>query len=266
MPKPRWLPILMYHRIVDDISGPDPYNLCVSTAEFETQMRYLKDRGYRSITLEELALMTIRGDPPLGKPVIITFDDGYKDVFDHAFPILQRHQLTATHFIVSSCIGGVNVWDRGRVEVTPLMGLEELKEMRKHGMDFGSHSATHRPLTGLGLEDAKKEILDSKTALEEGLEIDVLSFCFPHSRSDPDLEHAVRQAGYLAACGGERRAHRLFKLSRIDVARCRGNRFLWWLKVSGIHYRLRRSRALRSLKAFLPRSKVVNHSDVELVR
>lgn len=248
-----WLPILMYHRVGDSLSGSDPYNLCVSTAEFERQMRWLRDRGYRSITFEELALMTARANRPMGKPVIITFDDGYRDVYDHAFPILLRHQLTATFFIVSKSIGGMNIWDRGKVVETPLLGLDELKEMRRHGMDFGSHGATHRRLTELDPHEARQEILESKAVLEDRLEMEVLSFSFPFGSSNPALKELVSQAGYLAACGIEQREHSLFNLSRVDVAKCHDSSFQWRWKVSGLHFRLRRNRMLLRSRAVLRR-------------
>ena len=256
-----WLPILMYHRVVPRVEGPDPYHLKVSTDEFEAQMRYLSDRGYRSISFEELALMTIRGDRPRGKQVIITFDDGYRDVYYHAFPILRKYQMTATFFLVSSCISGFNVWDLGRAKVAPLLELEQLKEMRGHGMDFGSHGATHRPLTDLGADTARQEMLDSKATLEDWLEMEILSFSFPHGRSNSALRDWVREAGYLSACGIEQREHTLFNLSRVDVASCRGSRLFWRFKVSGVHYLLRRSRGLRTLKACMAKGKEVRRPD-----
>ena len=123
--------------------------------------------------------------------------------------------------------------------------------MKEHGIDFGSHGATHRSLTQLDAETARGEILDSKADLEEQLGMEVLSFSFPYGRSNPAVRQLVPQAGYLAACGIEQREHRLFNLSRVDAGSCHGSWLLWRWKVSGLHYRLRQSRILRSLKASL---------------
>ena len=251
--KAPWLPILMYHRVGDWSGRAGSYTQCVSGEEFEGQMRFLRQRGYRSISFKDLALMTLRGDRPRGKRVIITFDDGYRDVYEHAFPILQRYQFTATLFLVTGCIGGSNVWDRGGAEGAPLLRLREIEDMKEHGMDFGSHSATHRPLTELDAKTARGEILDSKADLEEQLGLEVLSFSFPYGRSNSAVRQLVRQAGYLAACGIEQREHTLFNLSRVDADTCRGSRLRWWWKVSGLHYRLRQSHTLRALKGVLAR-------------
>ena len=253
-PRPAWLPILMYHRVVNQVDGSDPSNLCVSTVEFEAQMRFLRDRGYRSISFEELALTTVHGSRPREKRVIITFDDGYRDFYDHALPILRRYQQTATLFLVSSSIGGLNSWDRGQAAVVPLLGMAELNEARKYGIDFGSHSSTHPRLPDLDRRAAEKEILDSKAALERLLGSEVRSFCFPYGQSSPVLSEMVKNAGYVAACGVEQREHSLFNLSRVDVPTCHGSPFLWRWKVSGLHYRMRQQRVLRKIKALATRA------------
>lgn len=250
-PKRRWLPILMYHRVVPEVIGADPYHLKVPVAHFAAQMKFLRDHGYRSRTLAELVQMAARGERPHGKSVIISFDDGYKDIYDYAFPILQQNQLTATLFLVSSCIGGLNTWDRGKGDETRLMGRGELIEMAKNGMELASHSLTHRSLTELNPEEARREIMDSKAALEDQLDLEVVSFSFPFGHSDPALREVAAQAGYQAACGIEQREHTLFNLSRVDVASCGGNWPLWRWKMSGLHHRLRQRGSLRSLKAFL---------------
>ena len=248
-----WLPILMYHRVVPSVEGPDPHRLKISTSEFDAQMRYLKDKGYQSVYLDELGVAAGNGFSLWTKPVIITFDDGYRDTFTNALPILKKYQLGATVLLVSARVGGSNLWDLGRSETSPLLGLDEIREMAKHGIRFGAHSATHRPLTELNTEEAYREIAGSKEALEDMLGCDVGAFSFPHGRSTPEHSQMARQAGYVAACGIEQRDHSLFNLSRVDAASCRGSQLLWRLKVSGVYHRARQRGSLRALNAIARR-------------
>jgi len=244
-----WVPILMYHRVVPAIHGSDPYSMCVTTAQFEQQMRFLKERGYRPILLDELA----EGRQPGGKRVVITIDDGYRDTFTHAFPILRKYGLSATVFLVSSSLGGPNDWDRdkAKIEDVPLLALSDVREMQRYGISFGSHSVTHRPLPDLTAQEARQEIALSRDSLSESLRVDVTAFSFPFGRSTPALREMVREAGYTAACGIEQRDHSLFNLSRIDVARSNGSWFAWRWKMSGLHFRSRRLPGARRSRGIL---------------
>ncbi|MCI0438816.1 MAG: polysaccharide deacetylase family protein [Chloroflexi bacterium] len=251
--KARWLPILMYHRVVDSLDAPDPYRLNVSVAQFESQMRYLRDRGYEAVRLDEVVRASGKGGSPWRKPVVITFDDGYMDTYTRAFPILKEYGMTATVLLVSGHIGGTNAWDRGEVPATQLAGPSEIREMARHGIAFGSHSVTHRPMTALNCREAMAELADSKVAIEDMLGSEVSVFAYPYGRSTPVLRGMAQQAGYIAACGIEERENTLFNLSRVDAAACADSRLLWRMKISGTHYRLRQSKSLRWLKSLLTR-------------
>ena len=144
----RWLPILMYHRIVYEIDSPDPYYVKVTTKAFDSQMRSLRDQGYQSLTLDELP--GVARSPSLAeKPIIITFDDGYEDTYSHALPILRKYGNRATVLLVADQIGKANTWDGEKVEAAPLLNIEQIEEMARDGVCIGSHSLTHRPLTDL---------------------------------------------------------------------------------------------------------------------
>ncbi len=240
-----WLPILMYHRVVARVDRPDPYHLYVSVADLDAQMRFLHQRGYKSMTLEELGRIVATGGWPRGRHVVITFDDGYRDVYVNALPVLERYGFTANVMLVSGQIGGRNVWESAQVDKVRLLGPDDLEAMMGHGVAFGSHGVTHKPLTFLSADEARREVEGSREALERLLGLEVRSFSFPHGRSSPAIRDMVRQAGYLAACGIEQREHSLFNLCRVDVAACQGNWFLWIWKISGLHHRLRQSHMLR---------------------
>lgn len=246
-----WLPILMYHQVPERVEDGDPYNLCVPVSEFEAQMCFLKDRGYQTVPLSQAAAMVARGERPGRKQVVITFDDGYRDVYTNAFPILQRYGMTADVMLVSGRIGESSLWDRDKVEPAPLLGRAEIAEMQAYGVTFGSHGVTHHPLTGMPREEARQEIAASKASLEDMLGCEVSTFSFPHGKSDPALREMVREAGYIAACGIEQREHALLNLSRIDVAASRGSMLLWRLKLWGVVHRFRRSPARRAIRGLV---------------
>lgn len=247
-----WLPILMYHRVVERVETPDPYNLCISRAEFESQMRYLAHQGYQAVALEDAARSLAAGGMPGRRQVVITFDDGYEEVYTNAFPVLEELGLKASVMLVGSCLGGVNTWDNGKARKTSLLNVSRAREMLKHGISMGSHGMTHCRLTEVSPGQAMKEIADSRALLEDILGCEVTTFSFPYGNSSPAIRDMVRTAGYVAACGIEQREHSLFNLSRIDASLCRGNPLRWRLELTGIIHRCRQNRLLRRLRAIGP--------------
>ncbi len=244
-----WLPILMYHRVVEQLDTPDPYNLCISRADFESQMRYLVQQGYQTITLEDMVASLAHGSMPGRRQVIITFDDGYDDVYTRAFPILQELGLKAAVMLVGGCMGGFNLWDRGKTRQASLLDISRVREMIGYGISVGSHGMTHCRLTEASLSQARQEIADSKALLEDKLGCEVSAFSFPYGKSSPAVRDLVQGAGYLAAYGIEQREHSLFNLSRIDAALCSRNPLRWRLELAGVIQRCRENRLLQRLRA-----------------
>ena len=248
-----WLPILMYHRVVDERpENSDPYQLVISPADFEDQIRYLVEKGYQSIHLDDVPEAVKDGRPRWKKPVVITFDDGYLDTYTNAFPILRKYGVKATVMLVSNLIGSTNTWDREWAETVPLLTLNEIKEMSRHGISFGSHGTNHKSLTDLSAEEAWEDISGSKAELEALLGDEVRTFAYPFGRSVPEHSDMAKEAGYLAACSIEKPQHSLFGLSRINAAAYPGNTLMWRMKVSGLHFRLRQNQTIRRLRGFLP--------------
>src|SRR2546428_10477653 len=106
-----WFPILLYHRVLPTPTAPDPYRNCVSTAAFRSHLRWLQAHGYSSLPLTAGA-----GGPSLrrhGQQVAGTFDDGYEDNYVHAWPVLKEFGFTASIFVVTNIIGGMNDFDAG---------------------------------------------------------------------------------------------------------------------------------------------------------
>jgi peptidoglycan/xylan/chitin deacetylase (PgdA/CDA1 family) len=246
-----WFASVMYHRVVDEVQGPDPYALQITTRQFEQQLAHLQASGYEAIAPAQ-AVAAALGEPgSLKKKVVLTFDDGYADFTTHALPLLQKFRFTATVMLVSDRIGGWNSWDEGLAEPVPLIGLAAIREAQSAGITFGSHGRTHRKLSVLDPEDARAEVSESKSALEDLLGAPVEIFCYPHGDSSPQLRAMVRDAGYTAAFGNTEQEHERYNLSRIDGVKASKAGLDWSLRVSGRRFRLRKRR--RAIGQYLRR-------------
>ena len=127
------------------------------------------------------------------KPVIITFDDGYENLAEYAFPVLQRYGFSATVFVVTGNLGGSNAWDEVRGSATlRLLSADQITEWAAKGIEFGSHTRSHPDLRTLAIEDAQHEISGSKRDLEEVLGSPVASFAYPYGFRNDAAEAGVR--------------------------------------------------------------------------
>ena len=246
-PQPlKWIPVLMYHRVVEDFSAPDPNFINISIADFESQMAYLSERGYQAISLDDVP-MAVSDHSTWKNPVAITFDDGYQDTYTHALPILKKYGLIATVMLVSDCIGGRNTWDVGKAESAQLLSIDEIRTLAQSDMHFGAHGATHSSLPDLSVAEARNELARSKAALESLLGHEIATLAYPYGRSNPEICRIAETLGFVAAFGVDQSVHTLHNFSRIDAARCKGATLMWHLKVSGAYHRLRQIRSLRML-------------------
>lgn len=186
------IPILAYHRI----APPEPglagrYN--VDPDAFARQMAYLDDAGFHAIGWESLAIHLRYGLPLPGRPVMLTFDDGYRDFKEIAFPILHKHGFIATVFVCPAHVGQTNSWDGGTVG---LLDWTEIADLAAGGVAFGAHSLTHVPLTGLSLAEARAELTASRKKLENHLGSEVSIMAYPHGDVDPLVEQLAEAAGF----------------------------------------------------------------------
>lgn len=198
-----WLPVLLYHRVAPR-PQVDPYENFVSQHTFESHLRWLRARGYRSVPLSAVAEALAVGALLPRRAVAITFDDGYLDTYEQAFPLLRRHGFGATVFLVSDAIGGDSSFDGDcGYEPAPMLGRSQIREMAAAGVEFGSHTCSH-PETLVALDDRQLrfEVETSRHAIEALLDRPVELFAYPHSRHDARVEAAVASAGYRLACGG----------------------------------------------------------------
>ena len=193
------IPILMYHSIAeDDETGVQAYYRTTTTPSvFALHMKHLSDQGYGTITVAEAAKFLHDGSHPK-KCVAITFDDGYGDFYRHAFPTLSRYHFSATVFVPTAYIGTQPVQFKGKDCLT----WSEIRELRRHGIWFGSHTVTHPQLSTLDADAVKHEIVNSKHTIEDNLGEPVDAFAYPYAFPEQNvafvrmLRDTLVDAGY----------------------------------------------------------------------
>ena len=193
------VPILMYHSISDNLFGMShPYFHINTLPEvFSQQMRWLRNAGYRSIDLKE-ACTGLAVGTDLSKTVVITFDDGYRDFYTDALPILKQCGFTATLFLATDRIHNAPA----RIEGADYLTWSDLRELHAEGIRFGSHTVSHPDLRSLGPEQIEYELGHSKEVLEEqlGMSIDAFSYPFGFPEEDKNftrfLEDVLSNLGF----------------------------------------------------------------------
>ena len=210
--------ILMYHAIGRERESPGRWVLPKS--RFERQLVWLKRRRYNVISLDEFVDARINHRLPPPKSVVLTFDDGYADNVDVALPALERYGFAATVFLVSAA-GGAAAWDRaGEAQGRALLTLTDAGRVNGR-LAFGGHSRTHRSLPSLDFPELEREISGCRSELETALGVPVTLFSYPYGEKSPEVEQAVVEAGYLAACGIDpgrnRPACDLYDLKRLEI-------------------------------------------------
>lgn len=190
----------MYHQ-VGEFVRPRVHraNFC-HVRRFKRQMAYLHRFGYKVITLKD-ALEGLFGDGSLPEhAVVLTFDDGYQNFRDYAFPCLERYGFPATVFLVSSLMGRDAKWMANEGRYAPrMMDTATILELLKENITVGSHTRTHPYLSRIGPSQKSEEIFRSKADLEELLGEEISYFCYPNGDFDDASVSMVREAGYRAA-------------------------------------------------------------------
>jgi peptidoglycan/xylan/chitin deacetylase (PgdA/CDA1 family) len=208
------IPILMYHHIGVPGPGTDAIrrDLSVSPANFEAQLRYLIERGYEPITLESLVLYLQLGRPLPPKPVVLTFDDGFRDNYTNAYPLLKEYGFVGTFFVITGFV------DEGRPEY---VSWAEIELMHANGMEIGSHTYTHPSLKGKSFDYIVWQVLGSKEAIEARTQEPVHFLSYPSGQYDQQVIDVLRSAGYWGAvtveAGSLQSSERPFELKRIRV-------------------------------------------------
>ncbi len=198
------LPILMYHKVGDPPAGSKLRSLWVSAAKFRRQMEILAQDGYQPITFKDLYAYWDRQTPLPPKPILLTFDDGYLNNFDTAFPILREFGFRATLFVVVQTVGWDNQWHNPESEVRiPMISWDQLKILQKEGWEIGSHTMNHHNLLKLVLKEVQLEVEKSRRILGEFLGETPPTFAYPYGAGEDSepVRAKVKAAGYRLAVG-----------------------------------------------------------------
>lgn len=199
------VPILAYHQVSEE---NDLYS--VPAEQFAEQMKYLSDKGYHAISLEEL-FASYEGKKTLpSKAIIITFDDGYEDNFLAALPIMEKYNMKATVFVVPALVN------------TPdYLSWQQILAMKDRNIEIGSHTMNHVGLGDVSPEEQRKEIVDSKITLEQHIGKTVKFFAYPYGQFTPVTQQLLREAGYQGASSGipglNNKATDAYALKRVNV-------------------------------------------------
>lgn len=195
----------------------------ITPKNFTNHMQFLAQSDYQVLSLSRIERLIYDQKPFPERSVVITFDDGFADNYERAYPILGEYGLPATIFLVSGKIDGVNDWMSGAkaYPVKPLLNWGQVREMAKHNIEFGSHTMSHANLEKVGERQLRLEIEDSKKVLEDHLGMPVTQFAYPYGSYNQTCRDLVETVGYKLACttrpGFNNEAVDAFELRRLEV-------------------------------------------------
>jgi uncharacterized lipoprotein YddW (UPF0748 family)/peptidoglycan/xylan/chitin deacetylase (PgdA/CDA1 family) len=184
------VPILLYHHIARLPAGASSAQRrwTLSPEKFGDQMRWIAEHGFHPVTMAQLNGYLKHGLPLPVKPIVISFDDGWKDQYCAALPILKKYNFSATFFIATDSVGH-----------SAYMNWDQVSEISDSGMDIESHSRTHARLSILPPEQAWREIDDSRKILENRVHKPVLVFAYPFGSYSDKVISLVKDAGFDTA-------------------------------------------------------------------
>ena len=218
------LRILTYHRIGPPRQG-EFEKLTVPAPRFVRQVRLLRRLGCGFCGPDIVPAFVAGKTAPPRRPVILTFDDGFAELYDHVFPVLAERGIPAVVYATSDRETAEWVDWEGRA-APPLLARSQLNEMAASGVTIGSHSRTHRRLTKCSPAELRDEVEGSKKSLEDALGREVRHFCYPFGAYNETVVEAVRSAGYVTACTTKKGAAEVgadaLRLPRLTVGKRMG--------------------------------------------
>lgn len=202
--------VVLFHRVDDRFAG-NPISCSVET--FRRFCQFF-GRHFDVISLSELIRRLEAGDS-VARTLVINFDDGYRDNYTQAAPILEEYGLTATYFVATDFIGSESssVWDQERNLISEWMTWAQLRDLKQRGFEIGAHTCSHPDLGLMDSTEANHEILRSKQVLEQQLGVEIDLFSYPFGDIDQiktENRESARQAGFIccaSAYGGIVRQH-----------------------------------------------------------
>lgn len=192
LPEETDVPILMYHYVSELPGDADVYrrDLTVSPAAFDAQMEYLDETGYHPVTLTDVYMYLAEGYPLPDKPVVLTFDDGYRDAYEVVFPRLLEYGFPGTFFVLAT---------PAHYESEAYLTWTQMKEMSDAGMDIQAHGRDHVDLRGRSYDFLVYQVLGISEAIAHHTDRVPRFFCYPSGRWDEDVIDVLESAGYWGA-------------------------------------------------------------------
>ena len=222
--------ILMYHSVGEKATALDGYGpkLSVSRDAFRKQMKFLRDRNYKVIPLEEFIERIKAGKKIPSRTVAITFDDGLKNNFTDAYPILKEYSLPATIFVITDSVGKEK-----------FLTWSDMITMQENNISMGSHTASHAWLPDLDEMGLFAELLGSRGTLEERTGKKVKTLSYPLGGFNDKVKEAARKLGYIGAVatnpGPAYPDGDPYALKRIRISMTSDNLFIFWIETSGYY-------------------------------
>lgn len=211
--------VLMYHRVLAEKPARPVKWHWVTVDTFSKHLKIIDFLGFTPITFSDYYLALQEKLTLPGKPIIITFDDGYRDTYQNALKILLKFNMTAVIFAMGNRQILEAEWDSsGEQDICLLMNNAELKEARALGFEIGAHSMNHLNLSTLEPETVQKEIGNSKIELERVLGEPVLSFAYPYGGLNDSVQRIAEKSGFLFGCGVYTGPPK-FMVNRYDIRR-----------------------------------------------
>lgn len=228
------VPIIMYHQV---LPSPDQgYRLAVSTQTFDRQMCFLKRHKFNVLPLEDLIRLIREKKRIPPRTVVITFDDGYRDNYIYAFPVLKKYGLPATIFLIANEVGRVN-----SLGIPDRVSWKEILEMYDSELiTFGSHALGPEPLINIhSEEELRNQIFNSKSKIEKETGSQINIFSYPEGLFNRQIKQLVIDSGYIGAVatnpGKQSSSGDVFALKRIRISENAANMFIFALEVSGFY-------------------------------
>ena len=207
------LPILMYHH-VSPLASLQSSRWNVSPQLFEEQLFYLQEQGFYSVTLEDWRRSIATCQPLPGKAVILTFDDGYQNFSEYAWPLLKKYGFSAIVFLIVNAIGS-------EMENNPCLGWSQIKQLQAEGVEFGSHSLDHPFFTDISHEELVRQAMYSRAILSKELGVAIDALAYPYGDRNSLVQRITGACGYVFGLDiGDRRStwqDSLLGLSRIEI-------------------------------------------------
>ena len=212
----RPVPILMYHLVAEPPPGAGFPGLYVSEPDFQAQMDWLNQNGYKAVTLQRAYDLWTRGTPLPKQPVVVSFDDGYRSVHANAAPVLRRFKWPGVLNLELKVLGQQ---DQGG------MSRRQVGDLLKAGWELDSHTISHPDLTTLPPDRLREELVESRARIKLLFGRPANFFCYPAGRYNQEVIAAVKAAGYLGATTtnpGNAGPDQLYAMNRVRVDRADG--------------------------------------------